>query len=82
MADTPAVPATNGAPTFLGVPLDATHVMIAIGGGAAVAALGPAALALPVVAPAVAALEAAGVTIGAGAASAIGGFLAAKHFGG
>ena len=73
---------TNATPsTFLGVPLDEKHILLALGGGAAVAALGPAALALPVIAPVVAALGSAGVVIGSGAMSAIGGFLVAKHLG-
>jgi hypothetical protein len=63
-------------PTVLGVPLDTNHVLAAIGGGAALVALGPAVLALPVIAD-VAAMT--GVTMGPGALAAIGGYLAAKN---
>jgi hypothetical protein len=63
---------------ILGVPVDAKHIALAVGGGAAMAALGPAVLALPVIAEAAAAT---GLTLGPGGLAAIGGYLAAKNLG-
>lgn len=68
---------SNGT-TILGVPLDAQHIALAVGGGAALVALGPAVLALPVIAEG---LALTGLTVGTGGLAAIGGWLAAKNLG-
>jgi hypothetical protein len=73
MADTNASQQTA---TFLGVPVDTNHALVALGGAAAMMALGPAVLALPMVAGIV---EATGVAVGPTGLAAIGGYLAAKH---